>query len=155
MTEPVAQQDNVKEVELICDGSVYGNPGPGGWACVIKIDDPSIEIEPLTGFEKHTTNQRMELAPILAGLRDLSKRAHFFMILDFKVRIITDSLYAIKVLTKVWKAKKNRDLIGKIWKEMGKHEVWFKYVRHEENEAHTEALKVLHDNLGEMEFGPF
>jgi len=136
----------MEEIKVITDGSVFGNPGPGAWACIVEQKGKEKKI--LMGFEKDTTNQRMELFPILKAYCVLPPRR-------CKIRFMTDSLYAIKVLTKAWKAKTNLDLIEAIWNEMEKHEVWFKWVPHDDNEAHELALKTLQDKLKEIEFGPY
>ena len=48
----------MKKVQLITDGACLGNPGPGGWAAILRYNDHKKEI---WGCEPHTTNNRMEL----------------------------------------------------------------------------------------------
>jgi ribonuclease HI len=72
----------VKKVQIITDGSCLGNPGPGGWACILRYNDQKKEM---FGAEKHTTNNRMELTAAVEGLRALKHRC--------EVEIITDSNY--------------------------------------------------------------
>ena len=55
----------MKRVALITDGSCLGNPGPGGWACVLRFGAVKKE---LFGFDPHTTNNRMELMAPIQGL---------------------------------------------------------------------------------------
>ena len=57
----------VGEVHVYADGACSGNPGPGGWAAVIISADGS--VREVSGAERHTTNNRMELAAAAAGLR--------------------------------------------------------------------------------------
>jgi ribonuclease HI len=54
----------MKSVELVTDGSCVGNPGPGGWACILRYQGQERE---LTGSHPQSTNNRMELT---AQLRD-------------------------------------------------------------------------------------
>ncbi len=75
-------------VEAATDGACSGNPGKGGWAGLILFDDGS-EIE-IGGFEKNTTNNRMEL---MAAIKTLEKLKQFKLKKNFKLR--TDSKYLI------------------------------------------------------------
>ena len=72
----------MKTVKLITDGSCIGNPGPGGWACILRYGDKKREI---FGSEPETTNNRMELAAAVEGLRTLKEPCD--------VEIVTDSNY--------------------------------------------------------------
>ena len=59
----------MKEVTLFTDGSCLGNPGPGGWACILRYRKHE---RILRGAEPHTTNNRMELVAAINGLRALT-----------------------------------------------------------------------------------
>jgi ribonuclease HI len=72
----------VKRVQLITDGACLGNPGPGGWAAILRFNGLNKE---LWGCEPHTTNNRMELTAAIEGLRALKE--------DCQVEVITDSEY--------------------------------------------------------------
>jgi ribonuclease HI len=72
----------VKKVQLITDGACLGNPGPGGWAAILRFNGLNKE---LFGCEPHTTNNRMELTAAIEGLRALKE--------DCEVEVITDSEY--------------------------------------------------------------
>ena len=72
----------MKEVELFSDGACSGNPGPGGWGSILRFK--GIEKE-LSGGEKETTNNRMELLAVINGLESLKEPC--------KVTITTDSKY--------------------------------------------------------------
>jgi len=74
--------------EAATDGACSGNPGNGGWGGLILFDDGS-ELE-IGGFEKNTTNNRMELT---AAIKTLEKLKHFKIKKNFKLR--TDSKYLI------------------------------------------------------------
>ncbi len=72
----------MKKVRLITDGACIGNPGPGGWAYVLRFGEHKKET---FGSEPHTTNNRMELRAAVEGLRALKEPC--------EVEIVTDSQY--------------------------------------------------------------
>ena len=72
----------MKKVQLITDGACIGNPGPGGWACILRYGDSKKE---LFGSEPQTTNNRMELTAAVKGLTALREPC--------EVEIVTDSQY--------------------------------------------------------------
>lgn len=74
------------DVEIHCDGACHPNPGPGGWACIIVRGR---EEQELTGIEvNETTNNRMELQGVLAGLRAIKR--------EERVRVFSDSNYVVQ-----------------------------------------------------------
>ena len=94
----------MKKVSLITDGSCLGNPGPGGWACLLRFGPVKRE---LFGYDPHTTNNRMELMASIQGLLALKQPC--------EVYVTTDSEYVRQGITKwivYWKRrrwwKKNR-----------------------------------------------
>lgn len=108
----------MKKVQLITDGSCLGNPGRGGWACILRYGKHKREIY---GYAPHTTNNRMELTAAIEGLRMLKEPC--------EVEIVTDSEYVKNGITswidgwkrKNWitsskKAVVNRDL----WEDLDK-----------------------------------
>lgn len=80
-----------KTVELFTDGACSGNPGPGGWGAILRYN--GVEKE-LSGGEKNTTNNRMELSAVIMGLRALKAPC--------KVMLRTDSKYVADGVTKGW-----------------------------------------------------
>jgi ribonuclease HI len=72
----------LKKVQLNTDGACIGNPGPGGWACILRYGDNTKE---LYGSERQTTNNRMELTAAVKGLTALREPC--------EVEIVTDSQY--------------------------------------------------------------
>ena len=82
-----------KYVEIFTDGACSGNPGPGGWGVVLRFGN--IEKE-LSGGEKNTTNNRMELTAAIMGLSALKESCN--------VRLVTDSKYVADGITKGWAA---------------------------------------------------
>lgn len=78
----------MKKVYLITDGACIGNPGRGGWACILRYEDRRKE---LFGFEENTTNNRMELRAVIEGLKALREPC--------EVTVVTDSQYVRKGIT--------------------------------------------------------
>jgi ribonuclease HI len=77
------------KVEIFTDGACKGNPGPGGWGAVIRAGKTERE---LSGGEKLTTNNRMEMTAAIEGLNALKRPCH--------VTLSTDSRYVMDGLTK-------------------------------------------------------
>ncbi len=133
------------EVQLFADGACSGNPGPGGWAFILRHPTTGKEMEG-SGGVRETTNNRMELTAVIRGLETLKRPA--------RVQLISDSEYVGKGLTQwmpKWKANgwrrkegqkwaplKNEDLWRKLDELLTTHQVQFTHVRghsgHPENE---------------------
>ena len=79
-------------VELWTDGACSGNPGPGGWAAILRKGD---RVKEIAGGEPLTTNNRMELRSVIEGLRALNKA-------PVDVVIHLDSAYVENAFTKDW-----------------------------------------------------
>jgi ribonuclease HI len=110
--------DKFSRVELYTDGACSGNPGPGGWAFILK-DPVSGKVREEAGGEPSTTNNRMELISVIRGLKSLTRPC--------AVDLYSDSKYVLNGLKEWldgWKAKgwrnsrrepvKNREL----WEEL-------------------------------------
>ena len=110
----------MQRVTLVTDGACIGNPGPGGWACILRYEN---QHEEKFGAEEHTTNNRMEMRAVIEGLKTLPK-AH-------KVIVTTDSQYVRNGITK-WIAQ---------WKRQG----WKKKTR-----GASGTLEVLNRDLWEQ-----
>ena len=94
-------------IKIYTDGSCIGNPGKGGWAAIIIIDDKKTQM---TGSQKNTTNNQMEL---LAPIKALNKMPR-----GSKIQIFTDSKYVKSGITEwIHKWKKNG------WKTANKQSV--------------------------------
>ena len=86
-----------KKVDIYTDGACSGNPGPGGWGVLIEIDNENIE---LSGGDKETTNNRMELMAAIKALEEIDK--------DYEITLYTDSNYVKDGITKwIFNWKKN------------------------------------------------
>ncbi len=127
----------MKAVRLIVDGSVLGNPGLGGWACILQY---GAQERIITGSEPGSTNNKMEMMAALRGLQALKEPC--------EVHLITDSQYLQRGMTQFlarWKANSWRGSSGKpvlnrdLWLELegaaAKHQVQWIWVRGHGNEA--------------------
>lgn len=92
------------KIFIYTDGACSGNPGPGGWGCVLVCGEYTKE---LNGGVAHTTNNRMEITAVIEGLSALKTKA-------LPVEVVTDSKYVIGTMTEGWKRKVNGDL----WKQL-------------------------------------
>ena len=81
----------MKTVTLYTDGACSGNPGPGGWACILLYGEHKLE---LSGGEPNTTNNRMELTGVIRGLQALKQPC--------VVELYSDSKYVVDALEKGW-----------------------------------------------------
>ncbi|MSQ15110.1 MAG: cyclic pyranopterin monophosphate synthase MoaC [Dehalococcoidia bacterium] len=121
-------------VEIYTDGACLGNPGPGGWAAIILDEDGEAE-DPISGFEEHTTNNRMEIMAALKGLESIS--------LGGEVTLYTDSQYLFNTMTKGWKRRINLDLWDALDKAASTRRVHWRWVRgHNGNRMNEEADKL-------------
>lgn len=105
-------------VELYTDGACSGNPGPGGWAFLLRHPATNKELEN-SGGEPETTNNRMELTAVVRGLEALKRSSH--------VTLISDSVYVGKGLVEwmpKWKANGWRRREGKQLKEIKNVDLW-------------------------------
>jgi len=85
------------EIKIYTDGACVGNPGPGGWAAIVLLEN---EKKELFGGEKLTTNNRMELTAAIKALEYCAKQEGKPLSLKH-VRIFTDSTYVKEGIT-VW-----------------------------------------------------
>ena len=99
------------EVQLYTDGSCLGNPGAGGYAAVLQFGKHE---KVLTGGVAHSTNNRMELQAVIAGLDALKRPC--------QVNVVTDSHYVAAILGS-GKAKANLDLVQQARTLAAKHSI--------------------------------
>jgi len=134
------------EVILYTDGACSGNPGPGGWGAILIHKGKEKE---LSGGERHTTNNRMEMRAVIEGLKALKKRCH--------VKIHSDSALIVNSFTKGWienwqkkgwikadkKPVENRDLWEEMLETMSPHSVkWIKVKGHSNNKLNNRADRL-------------
>ena len=87
----------LKNVEVYSDGACSGNPGPGGWAAILRFG-PHEKV--LSGNMPHTTNNRMEVFAVISALGALKERCH--------VRVHSDSTYVVNAFQQGWLANWQR-----------------------------------------------
>jgi len=95
------------KVWLYSDGACSGNPGPGGWAYILR-DQASGATKKASGYEPNTTNNRMELTAVIKGLEALKRPC--------VVTLVTDSAYVadgLKTWMPAWKARGWQRQVGK------------------------------------------
>ncbi|MEC8753999.1 MAG: ribonuclease HI [Pseudomonadota bacterium] len=143
----------MSEVEIFTDGACRGNPGPGGWAALLRSQ--GIE-KMLSGAEPETTNNQMELMAAIQGLEALKRTS--------SVALTTDSQYVRQGITQWihgwkrngWKTSqkqpvKNKELWQRLDAAVESHDVQWHWVKghsgHEENErvdqAANDAIDVM------------
>lgn len=113
-----ARDDQPIEIELFTDGACRGNPGPGGWAYILRHKPTGKESEK-AGGEPETTNNRMELQAVIEGLKALKRSC--------RVELFTDSEYVRQGLESwmaKWKANGWRRRQRDRWEEVKNVELW-------------------------------
>lgn len=131
----------MKQVSVFTDGACSGNPGAGGWAAILRYKDNEKE---LSGGERETTNNRMELSAVIAALSALKEPC--------EVIVQSDSKYVVDSVQKGWvyswknrgwrksdkKPVLNQELWEKLLELLDMHKVDFRWVKghagHPENE---------------------
>jgi len=138
----------MKKVQLITDGACLGNPGPGGWAAVLRFNELKKEM---WNSQKHTTNNRMELTAVIRALEALNRKCH--------IRLHTDSKYVQQGITEwihAWKKRgwkttdkkpvKNEDLWRRLDDLAREHEIEWLWVKghagHDGNERADELANA-------------
>jgi ribonuclease HI len=117
------------ELIMYTDGAARGNPGPGGYGTILFWGDTKKE---LSGGFRHTTNNRMELMAVIAGLEALKKEG-------LSVTVYSDSQYVVKAVEQGWLknwiatdfkgGKKNKDLWTRFYELSKKFKLRFRWVR--------------------------
>lgn len=110
--------DSLPFVQLFSDGACSGNPGPGGWGCILRHPASGTEKE-FSGGAAQTTNNQMEMLAVIEGLRQLSKPS--------RVEVVTDSSYVAKGSAEWlpnWKKNGWRRKDGKKWVPVKNVELW-------------------------------
>jgi ribonuclease HI len=131
---------------VYCDGACSGNPGPGGWAALI-IDDGVERV--VSGAERRTTNQRMEIAAALGGLAAVpeSRRVHVHSDSAYVVNCFRDRWWERWVATGWIGAGKqpvaNRDLWERLLRETQRHDVHWHKVRGHSGDPLNERVDLL------------
>lgn len=159
-------KDQKNIVEIFTDGACSGNPGPGGWGAILRYGDHEKE---LSGFSRHTTNNRMELLAAISAIEALKRTT--------VGELTTDSSYVRDGITKWihnwkkngWKKSnrkpvENKDLWERLDAAVSSHQIIWHWIRghtgHAENERAdrlaTDAIKkgargeIVSDPAGEL-----
>lgn len=140
--------DSRKNVQIHTDGACLGNPGPGGWAALLRYHGRERE---LVGAEAATTNNRMELMAAIVALETLTEPCD--------VTLHTDSQYVRKGITewmpnwlrRGWKTAagepvKNRELWERLHAASGRHTVDWRWVKGHSGDPDNERVDVLARN---------
>ena len=136
----------MKHVDIYTDGACRGNPGKGGWGAVLVYK--GVEKE-LSGGERMTTNNRMELSAVIAALSALREPC--------EITLTSDSKYVVDAVTKGWaqswkakgwkKADKspalNADLWDKLLALLDYHTVTFVWVKGHDGHDYNERCDAL------------
>ena len=135
----------MKEIEIHTDGACLGNPGPGGWAALLRYKGHERE---LAGGEGHTTNNRMELMAAIMGLETLTEPC--------RIMLQTDSQYVRQGITewmsgwvrRNWKTAggdpvKNRDLWERLHAATGRHQIEWRWVKGHNGDPDNERVDQL------------
>ena len=138
-----------KQVTIYTDGACSGNPGPGGWGCVLMYKEHRMES---SGSAEDTTNNRMEITAALEALKLLKEPC--------QVDLYTDSAYLCNALEKKWletwsrngwkTASKSNVENQDLWKELliqlQRHDVKFHKVKgHADNEYNNRCDKLARE----------
>ena len=136
----------MKEVSIYTDGACSGNPGPGGWAAILRYKG---QEKVLSGGERETTNNRMELTAALRALEVLKEPC--------RVTLKSDSRYLVDAVTKgwarSWRAKgwmrnakepaRNPELWEALLQQLEKHEVQFLWVKGHAEDPYNDRCDKL------------
>lgn len=126
----------MNHVSIYTDGSCIGNPGPGGWACVLLSKKQGLRKE-ITGSERHTTNNAMELRAAIEGLRALKNPC--------SVQVWSDSRYLVDGGNGKNRIKAHPELWEELNSLASSHKVRFSWLKghfgHPENERCDELAK--------------
>jgi ribonuclease HI len=154
-----ASYNKMKQISLTTDGARIGNPGPGGWACVLRYKD---HVRELRGAERNTTNNKMELRAVIEGLRALKGPC--------AVVVRTDSKYVRDGMTKWihnWRSKgwvhkvkgkpgrqsiKNRELWEEVERLQTRHEVVWEWVKGHARDEDNKRCHVLANTAAHSRF---
>jgi ribonuclease HI len=144
---PLKSDSSLPEVQLFTDGACSGNPGPGGWAFILRHPATGKEME-RSGGEQLSTNNKMELTAVVEGLGTLKRSSH--------VEVLTDSVYVGKGMIEWlpkwkangWRRKEKNKLVPianeQLWRKLdallAKHKI--KYTRVAGHSGHAENDRV-------------
>jgi ribonuclease HI len=133
---------NSEPIIVYTDGAAFGNPGPGGWAAVMRYGQHRKRFA--RGYYR-TTNNRMELMAVIQALKQIKQPGH-------QVVVYSDSRYIVNAVNEGWlfnwerknfKGRKNADLWQEFLKVYRQHEVTLRWVKGHEGIEDNEACDDL------------
>ncbi len=136
----------MKKVTVYTDGACSGNPGPGGFGAILVYNGIEKEI---SGGERETTNNRMELTAVVTALEALKEKC--------EVEIVSDSKYVVDAINQGWllswqkknwkksdgKPALNVDLWQRLLPQLERHEVVFSWVKGHDGHDYNERCDAL------------
>lgn len=136
----------MKNIKMYTDGACKGNPGAGGYACILVYGENE---KVLSGGERETTNNRMELSAVIAGLEALKEPC--------AVEVISDSKYVVSAINEGWlrswvknnwkKSDKKPVLNVDLWQRFievsERHEITFTWVRGHNGHDYNERCDAI------------
>ena len=136
----------MKRVTLYTDGACSGNPGPGGYCAILVYQGKE---KCISGGEKMTTNNRMELLAVIEGLKALKESC--------EVEVVSDSKYVVDAIEKGWlkswqakgwkKADRSPVLNVELWKDLvqvlEQHQVSFTWIRGHAGHPYNERCDAI------------
>jgi len=130
----------MKQIRLTTDGACIGNPGPGGWACVLRYKNQAREM---SGAEPGTTNNKMELLAVIKGLRTLKEPCSVLIRTDS--RYVRDGImkWIHKWESETWIRIKNRQLWQEIERLQRMHRVSCEWVKGHANDVDNKRCHLL------------
>ncbi len=145
----------MEEVIIYTDGACSGNPGPGGWAAILMYQDKKREI---SGAQKQTTNNIMEITAVIEGLKLLK--------FPCTVKVYSDSAYVVNCFKQGWitswvkngwknaskEPVKNKELWQQLYQLVQTHKVEFVKVKgHSDNEYNNRCDEMAREAIKQLE----
>ena len=135
----------MKRVEIHTDGACLGNPGPGGWAALLRYGAHEREI---AGAEADTTNNRMELMAAISALESLTEACTIDLHTDSQYVRQGITLWMANWLRRNWKTSggdpvKNRDLWERLHAAAARHRVAWHWVKGHSGDPDNERVDAL------------
>ena len=121
----------MKQITLITDGSCLGNPGPGGWAAILRFGGKTKE---LVGSDPQTTNNRMELTAVIEGLNALNEPCEILLEIDSQYVKNGVTLWMPNWKRRGWRTAskqpvKNQDLWEALDAAVSRHKIQWQWVK--------------------------
>ena len=135
----------MKQISIHTDGSCLGNPGPGGWAALLRYQEKERE---LSGGEAQTTNNRMELMAAIVALETLTEPCQIDLYIDSQYVRQGITEWMPNRVRRNWKTAggdpvKNRDLWERLHAAVGRHRIVWHWVKGHSGDRDNERVDVL------------